>query len=108
MKLPAELLAGGLQNVGIVVPVAPTRGDGFQHHREKRVLLLSLQQLCVFVILNTVADSFQADSRSRFRRSDRRRRIKKDSVTRSAQSTAASRRIHVVPTAYCVSGRPAV
>ena len=63
MKLPAELLAGGFQNVGIVVPVAPTPGDGFQYHGEKRVLPLLLQQLCIFVVLNTVADSLQAGLR---------------------------------------------
>ena len=67
MKLPAELLAGGFQNVGIVVPVAPTPGDGFQHHGEKRVLPLALQQMREFVVLNTVTNGLQADSRSRFR-----------------------------------------
>src|SRR5439155_15907196 len=35
-------------------------------------------------------------------------RIKEDSVTRSAQSTAASRRVHIVPAADSIPRRPTI
>src|SRR5258708_20272875 len=66
-----------------------------------------LEDLRVFVILNTVANGFQTNAWCGLGRTDRCRRIQEDSVARPAQSAAASGCVHVVPAADGVAGGPA-
>src|SRR5258705_5058647 len=108
MKQLPQLGPNVLQEVRVVAPIAPAprnRKNSAIHHAE---LSQVLEHMRVFVILNTVANGLQANAWCGLGRPDRCRRIQKDSVTRAAQSAAASSCVHVVPAADCVAGSPAV
>src|SRR5216684_4927383 len=95
----AQLQACSFQGVGVVTPVAPARGNGLEDGIHKGDLRQVLENLRIFVVLNAVANGLQADPRSRLGRGNRTRRIKEDAVARSAEPSAASGGIHIVPTA---------
>src|SRR5258705_3461867 len=108
MKQLPQLGPNVLQEVRVVAPIAPAprnRKNSAIHHAE---LSQVLEHVRVFVILNTVANGLQANAWCGLGRTDRCRRIQEDSVTRPAQSAAASRCVHVVPAADGVARSPAV
>src|SRR2546423_14647559 len=103
MELLAELGTRGFQGGGAVGPVGPAGGDGQHDGVEERDLPEVLEDVRVLVILNAVANRFQANARGRFGRGDRRGRIHKDAVAGSRE-TAAVEHVQVVPTAESIPG----
>src|SRR5437879_3302214 len=106
-QLP-QLGARILQRVRVVAPIAPAPRNRKKRGVHRTDTSQVLEDLRVFVVLNSVADGLQANSRCGLGRSDRCWRIDEDSVTRPAQSSATSGRVHVVPAADGVAGSPAV
>src|SRR5882724_2166057 len=108
MKQLPQCCTRVLKRVRVAIPIAPAprnRKNSAIHHAE---LSQVLEHVRVFVILNTVANGLQANAWCGLGRTDRCRRIQKDSVARPAQSAAASGGVHVVPAADGVAGSPAV
>src|SRR6266850_1421701 len=108
MELLPQLQPCSFQGVRVVIPVAPTRGDRHDDGVHEWDLSQVLENLSVFVVLNAVANGLHTYPRSGLRRGDRTRGIKKYSIARSSQAAAASRSIHIVPTADGVPGGPSV
>src|ERR1700752_102264 len=106
-QLP-ELLPRTFQGVRVVIPVAPACGNRLEGRSHGRNLPKDFEHLGVLVILNAITDGLQTDPRSGLARGDRSWRIQEDSIARSAQAAAASRDVHVVPTADGVPGSPPV
>src|SRR6266850_932827 len=104
MQLLPQLQPCSFQGVRVVTPVAPARSDRHDDGVRKALLPQVLENLSVFVVLN----GLHTDPRSGLRRGDRTRGIEEDSVARSSQAAAASRSIHIVPTADGVPGGPSV
>src|SRR5882757_9988797 len=90
------------------MPVGPACCDRENGGVQDGELCQVLEHVGVFVILNAVADSLQADARSGFGRTDRSRRINEYAVAWSAQPAAARGGVHVVPTADGISRGPTV
>src|SRR5262249_41524154 len=108
VELLSELLADVFERGAIVSPVGPAGGDGIDEWIQETCLPEVQQHLGIFVILNTVTNGLEPDSRSRFGRSDRSWGIEEDSVTRSSEAATAGSGIHVVPAGDGVSSSPAV
>src|SRR6266403_4925054 len=108
MHLLPHLQPCSFQGGRVVTPVGPASSDRHDDGVRKVLLPQVLENLSVFVVLNAVTNGLQTDPRSGLRRGDRTRGIEKYSVARSSQAAAASRSIHIVPTADGVPGGPSV
>src|SRR5882724_8341430 len=108
MELLPQLQARSFQGARVVIPVGPARGNRLDNGVRKGPLSQVFENSGVFVVLHAVADGLHADPGSGLRRADRTRRVQEDSVARPSQAAAASRGIHIVPTADGVPGGPSV
>src|SRR5260370_33856935 len=91
-----------------MTPVDPGCGYRLDDRVKRAHLPQVLENLSVLVVLNAVADGLQTNPRSRLGGGDGAWGIDEDAVAGSAEATAASGGIDIVPTADGVSVGPAV